>query len=125
MLLEHQSSLNRNMPLRLLMYVARLYEKIIDSRSIYMDRLVTVPRPEFIVFYNGAEDLPDHSVLRLSDAFARTDLPEPPPLELAADVYNINDGRNADIMEKCAELRNCQEITCSDCAEILRSVKAS
>ena len=29
-LLEHQSTVNPNIPLRMLMYIARLYEKIID-----------------------------------------------------------------------------------------------
>jgi hypothetical protein len=30
-LIEHQSTINPNMPLRLLLYVARVYQKIIDS----------------------------------------------------------------------------------------------
>ena len=30
-LIEHQSTLNPNMPLRLLLYIARIYEKIIEK----------------------------------------------------------------------------------------------
>jgi hypothetical protein len=32
--LEHQSTVNPNMPLRCLLYLARLYEKITGSREI-------------------------------------------------------------------------------------------
>jgi hypothetical protein len=33
-IVEHQSSLNHNMPLRILLYIARIYEKIVDRRVI-------------------------------------------------------------------------------------------
>ena len=52
-LIEHQSSINPNMALRLLMYIARVYEKIIGDKNIYTSRLVHIPRPEFFVLYNG------------------------------------------------------------------------
>jgi hypothetical protein len=52
-LMEHQSTINPNMAIRLLMYIARIYEKIISGRSIYGSKQVYIPRPEFIVFYNG------------------------------------------------------------------------
>ena len=34
-LVEHQSSISANMPLRLLIYVARVYEKLIDNAALY------------------------------------------------------------------------------------------
>ncbi|MDR0597765.1 MAG: hypothetical protein LBG14_04595, partial [Treponema sp.] len=34
-LLEHQSAINPNLPVRLLLYIARVYEKIISGRNIY------------------------------------------------------------------------------------------
>jgi len=34
-LVEHQASINENMPLRLLIYVARVYELIIDNKATY------------------------------------------------------------------------------------------
>jgi len=52
-LIEHQSTINPNMALRLLMYIARVYEKIIGERNIYSSRLLRIPRPEFFVLYNG------------------------------------------------------------------------
>ena len=34
-LMEHQSSISANMPLHLLIYVARVYEKLIDNDAVY------------------------------------------------------------------------------------------
>jgi len=100
---EHQSSLNPNMPLRALLYIARLYEKVIDDRKIYSSSLVRVPVPEFFVLYNGKAPCPDEQVLRLSDAFADTAgllPPGPPALDLAVKVLNINRGHNAERLRK-------------------------
>lgn len=74
-LVEHQSTINENMPLRFLIYIARLYEKIIDADNIYRRKLIKIPAPEFVVLYNGRDDLKqDGKVvteleLNLSDAF--------------------------------------------------------
>jgi hypothetical protein len=108
-LIEHQSSINENMPLRALLYIARVYEKIIDNRAIYRSNLFTIPTPEFYVLYNGAKDYPDDSTLRLSDAFRRTDIPGTERflfLELAVRVLNVNRGHNEKILEKCEVLRS-------------------
>ena len=51
-LIEHQSTINPNMPLRLLMYIAHIYEKIIDRNKLYKTKLEKIPAPEFIVLYN-------------------------------------------------------------------------
>lgn len=70
-LMEHQSSWNPNMPLRMLWYVAKLYSRQLDSQEVvYRSRLIPIPAPEFYVFYNGNQDEPDYQKLRLSDAFA-------------------------------------------------------
>ena len=46
-LYEHQSSYNPNMPVRQLMYLARLYDKYIKktSQNIYGEKLMTLPAP--------------------------------------------------------------------------------
>jgi hypothetical protein len=80
------------MPLRCLLYLARLYEKIINNKDMYKTRLVTIPRPECFVLYNGTADYPDETILKLSDAF--TDLKEmgftgTPDLELAVRVIKV------------------------------------
>ena len=102
-LYEHQSTINPNMPLRGLFYFSSLYKKLVgDSFDIYGKKLVRLPTPQYIVFYNGKDDLPDRVVLRLSDAFmVKTDMPN---LECVATVLNINPGHNERIVEKCSKL---------------------
>ena len=107
-LIEHQSSINPNMPLRLLEYIAHVYEKIINRRKLFHSKLEKIPTPEFIVLYNGKEEYPDHKELRLSDAFIdAADLRGKnlgKSLELVVQVYNINYGHNHQILEKCEAL---------------------
>jgi hypothetical protein len=109
-LIEHQSSLNENLPLRLLLYIARVYEKIVNNASLYCQTLMTIPAPQFIVLYNGEKPLPgggDKMTLKLSDAFQK--LPEfsdKIPLDLEVTVYNINTGHNEDILAKSATLKD-------------------
>ena len=107
-LIEHQSSVNENMPLRALIYVGRTYEKIIDRRAIYRSTLLSIPTPEFYVLYNGAKDYPDEMTLKLSDAFRNAGIPDTgklPSLDLIVRVLNINKGHNEKILEKCDVLR--------------------
>ena len=52
-LIEHQSSLSENMPLRMLWYIAHLYQKEVRREVVYHEALVPLPTPEFYVFYNG------------------------------------------------------------------------
>jgi len=108
-LIEHQSTINPNMALRLLMYIARIYEKIIDRKNIYSVRFQPLPRPEFFVLYNGTAEYPDETILKLSDAFESTvslGLPEKavPALELLVKVINIKYGRNEIITKRCKTL---------------------
>jgi hypothetical protein len=44
LLIEHQSYPNRNLPIRTLLYVSRVYEKILDNENIYRDRLIKIPK---------------------------------------------------------------------------------
>ena len=87
-LVEHQSTINRNMPLRCLQYVARLYEQIQDPKAKYYRTLQKIPTPEVYVFYNGTEDYPERTTLKLSDAFMT--MPSKPSLEVVVSVININ-----------------------------------
>jgi hypothetical protein len=109
-LVEHQSTINPNIPLRMLMYIARVYEKIVgDDRSVYASKRMRIPSVEFIVVYNGTAPFPDERILRLSDMYDGREslgLPEPdaPALELVVRVVNINHGRNATILGGCREL---------------------
>ena len=101
-LVEHQSTINENMPLRALYYISRLYEQILESRNIYRRNLVKIPTPEFIVLYNGIEEYPNKCKLKLSDAFkVPVDEVE---LELIVKVFNINKGRNTEIAKRSKTL---------------------
>jgi hypothetical protein len=97
-LFEHQSTINANMPLRFLIYIARVYEKLLEPRVVYRQRIVKIPTPEFYVLYNGRERLPEEETLRLSTAFMeRTGVPS---LELTVRILNINQGYNEGIVKK-------------------------
>jgi hypothetical protein len=108
-LIEHQSTINPNMPLRLLLYIARVYEKIIEKKSLYRETLLAIPYPEFFVLYNGPKPYPDHSILKLSSSFEAVDglksVSLPPELELTVKVYNINQGHNEEIARNCETLK--------------------
>ncbi len=101
--MEHQSTVNNNMPLRALLYIAREYERIIDRKALHRRKRLTIPSPEFIVLYNGREEIPDYQEMSLSDAFGmQTDNHY---LELIVKVYNINQGKNPEMAEKSQTLK--------------------
>lgn len=101
-LMEHQSTLNENMPARLLMYIARLYEKIIKPENIYGSNLIPLPAPKFVVLYNGVDECDEHIEMKLSDAFKNQE--KNPMLELKVDFFNINYGKSPELMSKCKSL---------------------
>lgn len=58
-LIEHQSSVNPNMPVRGWMYFGRLHEKYIKKNdfNIYGSKLIKLPTPSCFVLYNGTDSL--------------------------------------------------------------------
>ena len=102
-LYEHQSTLNPNMPLRDLFYIARQMEKLVVDDTLYSSRVVKIPTPKFIVFYNGVDACEERRILKLSDAFQKKE--EEVDLELKVLVLNINAGMNRQIMESCQTLK--------------------
>ncbi len=88
---EHQTTINKNMPLRFLMYVGRAYEQLIETRARYWRHLVKIPTPEFYTFYNGIEDLAQEEKLHLSDSFLNPTATN--PLELTVKIININSNK--------------------------------
>jgi len=108
-LIEHQSTISENLPLRLLEYIGKIYGKIVSSKRRYHSKLVKIPRPEFIVLYNGNDPFSDYKKLHLSDAFMdvqglKLSESDKLPLELIAHVYNINQGHNPEILKKSITL---------------------
>ena len=69
-LYEQQSTYNPNMPLRGFFYFSQLYQIHIEKNklNIHSSKLIKVPEPRFVVFYNGDRNKPDTFRLRLSDA---------------------------------------------------------
>jgi hypothetical protein len=56
----------------MLLYAAHIYENLIGKDAIYLEKLLKIPHPIFVVFYNGDNAYPDHVRLRISDAFKVT-----------------------------------------------------
>ena len=105
-LYEHQSTFNPNLPLRGLLYFAKLYQKIIGPRKdLYSEKLIELPYPQFVVFYNGTKEEPERQVLELRAAFPKEYSKENAALQCRAVVLNINLGYNKKVMEKCKKLK--------------------
>ncbi|MCM1287842.1 MAG: hypothetical protein NC240_05980 [Clostridium sp.] len=99
---EQQSTVNPNMPFRYLRYVSRVFEKLTIYDNIYSRKLIKLPTPKFIVFYNGSEPQPECREYRLSDAYMTKTAKV--SLELIVTQLNINEGYNSELLEKCPDL---------------------
>ena len=102
-LFEQQSTFNPNQPLRGFFYFADLYKVKYFGKKIYSTRLLKIPTPQYIVFYNGTTNMPDRKELRLSDAFQQPTAQ--PDIEVVAHMLNINYGHNKELMERCRKLK--------------------
>lgn len=108
-LYEHQSTYSPNLPLRYLMYVADLYSGITKDENLYGTKLIMLPTPRFLVFYNGVKELPDLVELKLSEAYQVKE--ESYSLELTAILLNINPGHNRKLLDACKTLRDYSRYT--------------
>ena len=102
-LIEHQSTICGNMPLRMLEYVTETYKRLITDKNVYSRSKIKLPRPLFIVLYNGTEKMGDRELHRLSDSYSK-----PLPvfagmgsLELEVTIINVNDPRNKNLVKTC------------------------
>ena len=99
-------AINGNLPLRDLLYMSTVLKRMIDTKQLYREKILRIPRPAFIVLYNGPEDIPEYQELRLSDAYlGDKEEREEDALQLIVRVYNINSEKNAEILKKCETLR--------------------
>ena len=101
-LVEHQSTINENMPFRCLEYVTRIFEGIIPPRKRYNKRVFKLPNPDFYVVYVGKEKYPQEKVLRLSDSFYSKDSSK---LDLTVTVKNCSDSQNLPFQKNCDILK--------------------
>lgn len=102
-LYEQQSTVNPNMPLRDLFYVATQFQKMVKNKDMYSRKKIILPTPRFIVFYNGKEMQPEKVIYKLSDSFEH--VKENSNLELIVEQYNINKGYNSELLKNCRELK--------------------
>ncbi len=101
---EHQSTVCPNMPVRNLIYYTTIVREMIKNHNIYGRSLIKIPIPKFVVFYNGEENQKSEYYMKLSDAFEKNI--ENPDLELKCIVYNINFGKNDELLTKCNILKD-------------------
>ena len=130
-LYEQQSTLNPNMPVREFMYAGKIYDKFLYEFKFnrYGTRLIPLPIPKLVVFYNGLDDQKDDVTLRLSDAFKqeirnslnarKKKLTEnefdaeveriykqaDPDIQVKVRMVNINYGHSKGILDSCRPLR--------------------
>ncbi len=104
-LYEQQSTVNPNIPLRGFLYLSKLYQKLFGNHTdLYSSRQIPLPTPQFVVFFNGDDKEEDRRELRMSEAFSGS-CKGTPALDCVATLININYGHNAELMEKCRELK--------------------
>ncbi|MBR4790229.1 MAG: Rpn family recombination-promoting nuclease/putative transposase, partial [Treponema sp.] len=101
-LVEHQSTINENMPFRCLEYVTRIYEGIVPVKNRYAEKVYKIPNPDFYVVYVGKKNQPLEQELRLSDAFYTKDSSK---LELVVKVKNCTDPNLLPIVKDCSIIK--------------------
>ena len=101
-LVECQSTVNTNIPMRCLGYLCRTLENLTDRRKLYGSKLVQIPAPEFYVFYVGQENW-DVQELKLSNAFLEE--PKENSVELIVKLVNLNYNEDAEILQRSPTLR--------------------
>jgi len=102
-LIEHQSTVCGNMPYRMLEYVTETYKRLIAGQNIYGERRIKLPRPVFIVLYNGTKKMGARELHRLSASYSKR-LPKfagMGGLELGVTLINLNDARNKNLVKTC------------------------
>lgn len=104
-LFEHQSTFSENMPLRGLLYLTDVLQGYVakNNWNVFSSKRIILPKPKYVVFYNGTKLEPERQELRLSDSFAG-ERDEAACLEFKAIVLNINFGYNKELMEKSRKL---------------------
>ena len=97
-LVEHQTTVNENMPFRCLSYVTELLNNLVkNKKKLYYKGLITFPKPKFFVLYDGDKNESLQRTMRLSDAFNG----DSDSLELVVTVFNINYSLSQPLLKNC------------------------
>ena len=103
-LYEHQSTYNRNMPLRGMIYFVNALDDWLkeNGHDLFGRKRIMIPTPHFVVFYNGVEKRPEYEEMRLSQSFYHQ--MEEPEIELVCKAYNIKPQNNQELKRKSTVL---------------------
>ena len=77
--------------------ISQLYAGMTRNENLYGTKVVQIPPPEFVIFYNGEKDMPEETPLRLSDMY-RIKVKDP-KLQLEAVMLNISGSNNSRLKE--------------------------
>ena len=103
LMIEHQSVISPNMPLRLLSYVTEvLYTWFVQVKELYKKKLHQIPNPKLYVLYNGDEPLKLNQ-LKLSDAFYIQG--EEASLELTVEIIDVNYQSGHEVLQRSESLQ--------------------
>lgn len=92
LLVEHQSSVNRGMPLRMLIYYLELIKQIHGTDPHKLNRL-KIHTPKFVVFYKGNRKW-DTDTLKLSDSFINQESVDLSSVEVVVDLIKADDNNS-------------------------------
>lgn len=126
-LYEHQSTINPNMPLRGLFYITTLYESHIalSGGNLYHNKLIRLPSPQYIVFYNGTDRLPERQIVRLSDAYINPDNNSGTKTNISTKINSgtkINGGTRTNISTNSGEALANNKFAAGPCLEMTATV---
>ena len=107
-LLEHQSTINKNMAFRCLEYITALYASQMNAEDKFLPTPLQLMLPEIYTLYNGKASYPARNILPLSALFkVKTDDPQ---LELKVTVININHPDNQNFLDACPILKGYKKL---------------
>lgn len=96
-----------------MLYFADEYRRYVEEKglNLYGSRIILLPVPQYVVFYNGLREEPDRLEMKLSSAFAAWQGRKSvePCMEFRAILLNINIGHNRELMERCRKLKDYAE----------------
>lgn len=108
-LYEHQSSFSPNLPLRGFLYYADLLRLKYHDKKLYSTSRLKIATPNYVVFYNGPQDIGEKQILMLSDSFEIPVKNKEEIYEWTCTMLNINKGKNEKLMESCKALQDYSE----------------
>ena len=105
-LIEQQSTLNKNMPFRFFVYLGKLIEKIYGNelnKMLHGTTPIEFPQVEFYVLYNGYKKAPESEIMNLVDDDS---VNEESYFQLRVKFLNINSPHNRELIMKSLPLED-------------------